>query len=92
MIKSACQKAKKSRRWQCGTGSLNISAGSRGTSRPSCIGRLTLDARFHLVTVAEWASPGHFMAALKIPELHKILETATDHSPNYPELYEVIRS
>ena len=23
------------------------------------------DARFHLVTVAEWASPDHFMAALK---------------------------
>lgn len=50
------------------------------------------DARFHLVTDAEWASPEHFMAALKSPELHKILETATDHSPNYPGLYKVIRS
>lgn len=50
------------------------------------------DARFHLVTVAKWVSPEHFIAALKSPELHKILETATDHSPNDPGLYEVIRS
>lgn len=32
------------------------------------------------------------MAALKNQELHTILETATDHSLNYPGLYEVIRS
>ena len=50
------------------------------------------DARFHLVTVAEWASPDHFMAALKNPELQRIAEAATDHSPNYPRLYEVIRT
>ena len=30
--------------------------------------------------------------AAKNPEVHKIPETATDHSPNYPGLYEVIRS
>ena len=30
------------------------------------------DERFHLVTVAEWASPEHFMAALKNPELQKL--------------------
>ena len=50
------------------------------------------DARFHLVTVAEWESPNHFMAALNNPELQEIAETAKDHSPNYPGLYEVIRS
>ena len=50
------------------------------------------DARFHLVTIAEWESPNHFMAALNNQELRKIVETATDHSPNYPGLYEVIRS
>jgi heme-degrading monooxygenase HmoA len=50
------------------------------------------DARFHLVTVAEWESPDHFMAALNKPELQEIAESATDHSPNYPGLYEVIRS
>ena len=50
------------------------------------------EVRFHLVTVAEWKSPDHFMAALKNPELQKIAETATDHSPNYPGLYEVIRT
>jgi hypothetical protein len=44
------------------------------------------------VTIAEWESPNHFMAALNNQELHKIVETATDHSPNYPRLYEVIRS
>ena len=49
------------------------------------------DARFHLVTVAEWESPDHFMAALNNPELSNIVEAATDHSPNYPGLYEVIR-
>jgi heme oxygenase (mycobilin-producing) len=50
------------------------------------------DARFYLVTVAEWASPDHFMAALKNPELQKIAKATTDHSPNYPGLYEVIRT
>ena len=50
------------------------------------------DARFHLVTVAEWESPDHFVAALKHPELQEIAEAATDHSPNYPGLYEVIRT
>ncbi|HWR76856.1 MAG TPA: antibiotic biosynthesis monooxygenase family protein [Thiobacillus sp.] len=50
------------------------------------------DARFHLVTVAEWTSPDHFVAALENPELQNMLETATDHSPNYPGLYEVIRT
>jgi heme-degrading monooxygenase HmoA len=50
------------------------------------------DARFHLVTVSEWSSADHFMAALKNPELHKIVEAATDRSPNYPGLYEVIRT
>jgi heme-degrading monooxygenase HmoA len=50
------------------------------------------DARFHPVTVAEWTSPDHFMAALKPPELQKIAEAATDHSLNYPGLYEVIRT
>ncbi len=50
------------------------------------------EARFHLVTVAEWESPDHFMAALTHPELQKIMEQATDHSPNYPGLYEVIRT
>ena len=50
------------------------------------------DARFHLVTIAEWESPDHFMAALNNPELQRISETATDHSPNFPGLYEVIRT
>jgi len=50
------------------------------------------DARFHRVTDAEWASPDHFMAALKNPELQHIVDAATDHSPNFPGLYEVIRN
>jgi heme-degrading monooxygenase HmoA len=50
------------------------------------------DARFHLVTVAEWASPNHFTAALRNPELQHIMKAATDYSPNYPGLYEVIRT
>jgi len=50
------------------------------------------DARFHLVTVAEWESPDHFLAALQNPEIQEIVATATDHSPNYPGLYEVIRT
>ena len=49
------------------------------------------DSRFHLVTVAEWESPDHFMAALNNPELQKIAESVPDHSPNFPGLYEVIR-
>ena len=50
------------------------------------------DARFHLVTVAEWASADHFTAALKNPELQKLVEAAPDQFPNYPGLYEVIRT
>jgi heme-degrading monooxygenase HmoA len=50
------------------------------------------DARFHLVTVAEWESPDHFMAALNHPDLQKIMEAATDHSPSFPGLYEIIRT
>ena len=50
------------------------------------------DARFHLITTAEWESSDHFMAALNNPELQEIVKTATDHSPSYPGLYEVIRS
>ena len=50
------------------------------------------NARFHLVTVAEWESADHFAAALRGPELQAIVEAATDHSPNYPGLYEVIRT
>jgi hypothetical protein len=42
--------------------------------------------------VAEWESPDHFVAALKNPELQEIVEAATDHSPNYLGLYEVIRT
>ena len=50
------------------------------------------DARFHLVTIAEWESADHFGAALKNPELQKIAESAMDHSTNYPGVYEVIRN
>jgi len=50
------------------------------------------DERFHLVTVAEWASPEHFMAALKNQELQKIVDATTDNSENDPGLYEVIRT
>ncbi|MDJ0718998.1 MAG: antibiotic biosynthesis monooxygenase family protein [Prochloraceae cyanobacterium] len=50
------------------------------------------NARFHIVTVAEWASQDHFMAALKNPEFQRIKETSTDYYPNYPELYEIIRT
>ena len=50
------------------------------------------DARFYLVTVAEWESPDHFMAALNNPELQEIAKAATDHSPNDPGIYEVIRT
>lgn len=50
------------------------------------------DARFHLVTVAEWESPEHFSAALSNPELQKITKTATELFPSYPGLYEVIRA
>ena len=49
-------------------------------------------ARFHLVTVAEWTSADHFMAAMKNPELQKIMEAATNHIPNFPGIYEVIRT
>ena len=50
------------------------------------------DARFHLVTFAEWASADHFLAALQSPELQAIAKESKDDFPNYPGLYEVIRT
>ena len=50
------------------------------------------DARFHLVTVAEWVSADHFLAALKNPELLAIAKEYKEDFPNYPGLYEVIRT
>ena len=50
------------------------------------------DAKFHLVTIAEWESANHFMEALNNPELQKVMQGVTDHSPNFPGLYEIIRT
>ncbi|RKX35153.1 MAG: antibiotic biosynthesis monooxygenase [Verrucomicrobia bacterium] len=49
------------------------------------------NARFHLVTVAEWASADHFAAALQNTELQLIAREAKHDFPNFPGLYEVIR-
>ena len=48
-------------------------------------------ARFHLVTVAEWASAEHFMAALTSKELQEIAK-GMEAFPHYPGLYQVIRA
>ena len=53
---------------------------------------LNPDARFHLVTVAEWASADRFLAALENPELQAIAKGSKDSFPSYPGLYEIIRA
>jgi heme-degrading monooxygenase HmoA len=50
------------------------------------------DARFHLVTVAEWKSEEHFLTALQNLKLQAIQKESKDDFPNYPGLYEVIRT
>lgn len=48
-------------------------------------------ARFHLVTVAEWESAEHFVAALGRPEFQALVASADDGVTAHPGLYEVIR-
>lgn len=49
------------------------------------------DARFHLVTVAEWESPETFMAALNNPELKRVMAAASYHPQSFPGLYESVQ-
>ena len=46
-------------------------------------------ARFRFINVAEWASPQDFQAAVGSEEFR---ELARDAGPNFPALYEVVRS
>ncbi len=48
-------------------------------------------AKFHLVTVAEWKSAEHFMAALTSDELQEVAK-GMEAFPHYPGLYQVIRT
>ena len=47
-------------------------------------------ARFQFVTVAEWESTDHFMAALRSEELQE-LDRRLAEFPHSPAVYEVIR-
>ncbi len=47
------------------------------------------NARFRFVNVAEWASQEDFQAAVSAPEFQQM---AAGAPPNYPALYEVVRS
>ena len=50
------------------------------------------DARFHLVSISEWASADQFAAALQNPEVKAIAAGAMEDLKYYPGLYEVIRA
>ena len=50
---------------------------------------LTPDARFRFVNVAEWASPQQFQAAVGQESFRELARNA---APNYPALYEVVRT
>lgn len=50
------------------------------------------DARFHLVSISEWASADQFAAALQNPMVRAIAEGAMEDLRYYPGLYEVIRT
>lgn len=52
---------------------------------------LSPDARFLLVTFAEWESTEHFMAALGGPEVQALAARAPKGLAFYPGVYEVIR-
>ena len=48
-------------------------------------------AKFHLVTVAEWASAEDFMRALSGEGL-KTAASGLEAFPHYPDLYQVVRT
>lgn len=48
------------------------------------------EVKFHLVSISEWESAEHFMAALNSPELQKIAKSAPKDILSYPGLYEVL--
>ena len=50
---------------------------------------LAPDARFRFINVAEWASPQDFQAAVTSEEFRQM---ASATPPNYPALYEVVRT
>ena len=50
------------------------------------------EARFHLINMAEWESPEHFMAAIASSEFKKATAGSMEAFPHFPGLYEVIRT
>lgn len=48
------------------------------------------NAKFHLVTVAEWESAEHFMKTLSSEELKEVAK-GMEAFPHFPGLYRVIR-
>ncbi|MDH5537905.1 MAG: hypothetical protein OEY03_00750 [Rhizobacter sp.] len=52
---------------------------------------LDANAKFHLVTVAEWQSADHFMSMLASDELKEAAK-GMEAFPHHPGLYQVIRS
>ncbi|MBI3606941.1 MAG: antibiotic biosynthesis monooxygenase [Nitrospirae bacterium] len=50
------------------------------------------DARFHLVSISEWASAEQFGAALQNPQVKAIADATMEDLRFYPSLYEVIRT
>jgi len=50
---------------------------------------LVPDARFGFVNVAEWESPAHFKAAIEAEEFQRL---AGEGPPNFPALYEIVRT
>ena len=48
------------------------------------------DARFRFINVAEWESPEAFAAAVASDDFRRLART--NASPNYPALYQVVRT
>ena len=53
---------------------------------------LSPEARFHLVNMAEWESPQHFMAVVESDEFKRVADEGAETFPHFPGLYEVIRT
>ena len=50
------------------------------------------DARFHLINLAEWETPEHFMAAIESAEFKEATAGSMESFPHFPGLYEVVRT
>ncbi|QDT95905.1 antibiotic biosynthesis monooxygenase family protein [Gimesia aquarii] len=75
--------------WERGADVMRKSPGFISTRLHRAI---SSDARFHLINMAEWESPAHFVAAIESDEFKEAIAEGRETFPHFPGLYEVVRT